>query len=171
MEGTNWSDGVPGVTQLQIAPGRDFTHRFTATQHGNYWYHSHARDQIEDGLYGPIFIRPRSGTSHPFHLVSPDDGDVAGMIQAETDSRPVAVFDLMHITSEEKWQYTLASGIEIPCYDRILFNGKGRVQCLSAEDMQANLLPPQKEDLAKVPGSSLTDRGYATTLEMSVQQG
>ncbi|KAJ3493721.1 hypothetical protein NLG97_g4552 [Lecanicillium saksenae] len=159
MEGTPWSDGVPGVTQLLIAPGRDFTHKFKATQHGNYWYHSHARDQIEDGLYGPIFIQPRPGTDNPFHLISSSNTDVRAMLQAETNSKPIAVFDLMHITSEQKWEITLASGIEIPCYDRILFNGKGRVQCLPADDMQANLTPPQKGDLALVPGSTLTDRG------------
>lgn len=160
--GTPWSDGVPGVSQILIAPGRDFTHRFKATQHGNFWYHSHARDQIEDGLYGPVFIRPRAGLDSPFHLISSDPADVSAMVAAEHASKAVAVFDLMHITSEQKWQITLASGIEIPCYDRILFNGKGRVQCIPAADMQANLTPPQKGDLSKVPGSTLTDRGYVS---------
>ncbi|KAM3434626.1 hypothetical protein MY4824_005305 [Beauveria thailandica] len=159
MQGTPWSDGVPGVTQLEIPPGRDFTYRFKATQHGSYWYHSHSRIQIEDGLYGHIFIHPRPGADNPFHLISAHSADVGAMVQAEKRSQAVAVFDLMHITSAEKWETTLASGIEITCYDRILFNGKGRMQCLAAEDMQANLTPPQIGDLALVPGSTLTDRG------------
>lgn len=159
MQGTPWSDGVPGVTQHLIAPGKRFTYKFKATQHGNYWYHSHARDQIEDGLYGSIFIHSRPRTDNPFHLISPTAGNVSALMAAEKSSKAIAVFDLMHITSQEKWEITLASGIEIPCYDRILFNGKGRVQCLAADEMQANLTPPQKGDLALVPQSSLTDRG------------
>ncbi|XWW92692.1 hypothetical protein V2A60_000617 [Cordyceps javanica] len=159
MKDTPWSDGVPGITQLPIPPGRDFTHRFKATQHGNYWYHSHVRDQIEDGLYGPIFIRPRPGTDNPFHLITAAGANVSAMLRAEELSMAVAIFDLMHITSMEKWNITLASGIEIPCYDRILFNGKGRVQCLAAADMQASLTAAQLKDLALVPGSALTDRG------------
>ncbi|KAJ4165921.1 hypothetical protein LMH87_007524 [Akanthomyces muscarius] len=159
MQGTPWSDGVPGVTQHLIAPGKRFTYKFKATQHGNYWYHSHARDQIEDGLYGSIFIHSRPRTNTPFHLISPTAGNVSALMAAEKSSKAIAVFDLMHITSQEKWEITLASGIEIPCYDRILFNGKGRVQCLAADEMQANLTPPQKGDLALVPQSTLTDRG------------
>lgn len=160
MKGTPWSDGVPGVTQLPIAPGRDFTHRFTATQHGNYWYHSHARGQIEDGLYGAIFIRPCAGTDNPFHLISAAEEDVVAMVDAEHKSKVVALYDLMHITSEEKHDITLASGIEIPCYDRILFNGKGRVHCYAPAELEANLTPPQKADLVLAPGETLTDRGY-----------
>lgn len=159
MQDTPWSDGVPGVTQRLIAPGNSFTYKFQATQHGSYWYHSHARDQIEDGLYGPIFIHPRPRTDNPFHLVSPSTGNISALMAAENDSKTIAVFDLMHITSQEKWEITLASGIEISCYDRILFNGKGRVQCLAAAEMLANLTPPQKGDLALLPQSTLTDRG------------
>ncbi len=92
------------------------------------------------------------------------------MVAAEKNSKAVAVFDLMHITSEEKWEITLASGIEIPCYDRILFNGKGQVQCLAAVDMQANLTPPQKGDLALVPGSTLTDKGSGQSYYINCTQ-
>ncbi|ATY64049.1 laccase [Cordyceps militaris] len=159
MKDTPWSDGVPGLTQRLVPPGGAFVHRFTATQHGSYWYHAHARDQIEDGLYGPLFIHARPTADRPFHLISADAADVRAMVAAEKASRALTVFDLMHITSEEKWQVTLASGIEITCYDRILFNGKGRVQCFAPADMQANLTPIQKDDLAFVPGSALTDRG------------
>ncbi|OAA66283.1 laccase [Cordyceps fumosorosea ARSEF 2679] len=159
MHGTPWSDGVPGVTQRHIRPGRSFTYRFAATQHGSYWYHSHARDQIEDGLYGAVFIRPRPGTPHPFHLIDPAAAASRAMERAAHTARTLAVFDLLRVTSEEKWAVTLASGIEIPCYEKLVFNGKGRARCLPAELMSANLTPVQKADLALIPGSSLTDRG------------
>ncbi|EJT69552.1 laccase-1 [Gaeumannomyces tritici R3-111a-1] len=54
--GTPWSDGVPGLTQRYIQPGKSFTHKWKADQYGSYWYHAHSRGQIDDGLYGPILI-------------------------------------------------------------------------------------------------------------------
>lgn len=159
MEDTPWSDGVPGVTQLSIAPGRFFSYRFKATQYGSYWYHSHVLDQIEDGLYGPITIHPRPGTLKPFHLISNDSKAIKAMEQAERNVEMLALYDFMHITSQEKWEITPAAGVEIPCYDSILFNGKGRVQCIPIAEMMANLGPVQKADLALVPGSTLTDKG------------
>lgn len=35
--GTPWSDGVPGVSQRQIFPGKQFVSKFTVQQHGAYW--------------------------------------------------------------------------------------------------------------------------------------
>ncbi|KAF4768051.1 hypothetical protein HAV15_002233 [Penicillium sp. str.  len=57
QQGTSWSDGVPGVSQRLITPGGGFVYKFTASQYGTYWYHSHCAGQIMDGLYGPIYIR------------------------------------------------------------------------------------------------------------------
>ncbi|CAG8627828.1 18064_t:CDS:2 [Acaulospora morrowiae] len=54
--GTNWYDGVPGVTQCLIQPGVSFTYTFTLFQSGTYWYHSHYRGQLLDGLRGPLVI-------------------------------------------------------------------------------------------------------------------
>ena len=57
QQGTPWSDGVPGLTQKPIQPGRTWTYRWKATQYGTYWYHSHGRSEMMDGLYGPIWIK------------------------------------------------------------------------------------------------------------------
>jgi FtsP/CotA-like multicopper oxidase with cupredoxin domain len=159
MQGTPWSDGVPGVTQLPIAPGCNFTYRFQALQYGSYWYHSHAKGQIEDGLYGPILIHPQPGTKKPFHMISNDPAALRAMERAERAVHPLIMFDYMHITSEQKWEITPQAGVEIPCYDSILFNGKGRVRCLPEEELMSHLSPSQKGDLALVPGQKLTDKG------------
>ncbi|CEJ94329.1 hypothetical protein VHEMI09868 [[Torrubiella] hemipterigena] len=159
MFGTPWSDGVPGVTQNAIAPGQVFTHRFRATQAGSYWYHSHIDDQIEDGLYGAVVIRPRPHDPKPFSKISADRYAIQAMEAAERNVKPLTIYDYMHITSKEKWQITPAAGIELPCYDAILFNGKGRIQCLPMDEMMSHLGPVQKADLALVPGSTLTDKG------------
>lgn len=54
--GTPWMDGVPGVSQCPIAPGKSFTYKFRAELYGSSWYHSHYSAQYAGGLYGPVVI-------------------------------------------------------------------------------------------------------------------
>jgi len=51
-------DGVLGVTQKGIQPGKTFTYKFKILQSGTYWYHSHAGLQEQLGLYGALIIDP-----------------------------------------------------------------------------------------------------------------
>ena len=57
-------DGVAGITQNAVAPGRTFTYEFIADQVGTYWYHSHqdARNQIPEGLVGSIVVEPKDAS-------------------------------------------------------------------------------------------------------------
>ena len=160
MHKTCWSDGVPGLTQRQILPGRDFTYRWTATQYGSFWYHAHQRGQINDGLLGPIIIHPRDSQEKPFKLISDDPATVLALEEAADNVRPLVLSDLRHITSEEDWELSLASGIETPCYDSILFNGKGKVDCWSQEKINSLLRPDQKDFLKLANETAMTDKGY-----------
>ena len=60
----NGEDGVAGVTQDAVMPGRRHTYRFRADQVGTFWYHSHqdAENQVRRGLYGALVIEPRRPT-------------------------------------------------------------------------------------------------------------
>lgn len=49
-------DGVPSLTQAPIAPGTDFTHRFTVSHPGTYLLHSHSGMQPDRGLYAPLVV-------------------------------------------------------------------------------------------------------------------
>jgi FtsP/CotA-like multicopper oxidase with cupredoxin domain len=49
-------DGVPGVTECPIAPGKTRQYRFRATQFGTSWYHSHWSAQYGDGVLGTMII-------------------------------------------------------------------------------------------------------------------
>ncbi|CAO2650779.1 Nn.00g020710.m01.CDS01 [Neocucurbitaria sp. VM-36] len=49
-------DGVGGVTECPIAPGKTRQYKFRATQFGTSWYHSHWSIQYGDGVLGPIII-------------------------------------------------------------------------------------------------------------------
>lgn len=162
MHRTPWSDGVPGLTQRQIQPDGSFTYRWKATQYGSYWYHAHQRGQTGDGMYGPISIRPRDGDVKPFGLISSDPATVLALEEAEAKVKPLVVGDLRHITSQEDWDLSVVSGIETPCYDAILFNGKGRVHCWSKEKRDSLLTEDRIQFLALGNETSMTAKGYVT---------
>ncbi|MFB9759014.1 multicopper oxidase family protein [Ectobacillus funiculus] len=54
----NNMDGIPGVTQDAVMPGKSFTYEFTANTPGTYWYHSHqdSVNQLDRGLYGSLVV-------------------------------------------------------------------------------------------------------------------
>jgi FtsP/CotA-like multicopper oxidase with cupredoxin domain len=56
----NAEDGVAGVTQNAVPPGKTFTYRFVADHSGTYWYHSHqvSHEQVRRGLFGMLVIEP-----------------------------------------------------------------------------------------------------------------
>lgn len=53
-------DGVPGMSQDPVAPGKTFVYEFTATEPGTYIYHTHFDDfvQLDQGLYGALVVDP-----------------------------------------------------------------------------------------------------------------
>ena len=59
------ADGVPGVTQLAILPGEEYTYEFTAKPAGTKFYHTHgnthmtAAQQLDMGLSGAFIIEPK----------------------------------------------------------------------------------------------------------------
>jgi FtsP/CotA-like multicopper oxidase with cupredoxin domain len=156
---TPWSDGVTGISQRPIEPGHTFTYRFHATVQGSYWYHAHYRAQIEDGLMGSIIVHPKPDLQKPWSLISSDSAAQAAMENAERNTQPLLITDWLRLTSEEKHNLTLKSGMEIPCYDAMLFNGKGNIECLPPNVMNANMGLGQRTNLAVVPGAQLTDKG------------
>ncbi|KAK9382773.1 Cupredoxin [Kockiozyma suomiensis] len=58
QNGSNYMDGVTGITQCPIPAGSSFQYNFTISdsQYGTYWYHSHYGTQYSDGVYGPLVI-------------------------------------------------------------------------------------------------------------------
>lgn len=82
------------------------------------------------------------------------------MIRAEQNVKPLVLSDFRHVTSEFGWSVEVASGIETPCYDSILFNGKGSVQCWSQSKMDSLLSVVQEEYLALGNETQLTAKGY-----------
>ena len=54
----NDQDGVPGITQPLVEPGKDYTYEFTLRNTGTHMYHSHmnAQMQVPAGLLGAFIV-------------------------------------------------------------------------------------------------------------------
>lgn len=57
----NGMDGVGGLTQPQIPPGKTFVYEFTLKQNGTFMYHPHADEalQMAMGMMGMFIVHPR----------------------------------------------------------------------------------------------------------------
>lgn len=60
----NNMDGIPGITQNAVQPGKSFTYEFTASVPGTYMYHTHQDgvNQLDKGLYGSFIVEPKEKT-------------------------------------------------------------------------------------------------------------
>ncbi|KAI1496446.1 multicopper oxidase [Biscogniauxia marginata] len=158
MLGTPWSDGVPGLTQNHIQPGCSFRHKWKATQHGTFFYHSHSDSQINDGLYGPIVIHAAPEVQRPYRVITDDPVSLHAIEQAEKIRIPMVLSDWRHITSDKEWEISQESRIEHICFDSILINGKGNVNCVPPEKQPSLMTPGQAALLSVLRGAKLTDK-------------
>ncbi|OTB05487.1 putative multicopper oxidase [Hypoxylon sp. CI-4A] len=121
QQGTPWMDGVAGVSQCGIPPGRSFTYEFrVADQRGTFWWHAHSSVQYSDGAYGAIIIRD-TGELVP----STDDEKLVFVSDVYHTYGPVILKSYLNPTS--KWAPT-ESGVE-PLPDNILLNGQNTYNC------------------------------------------
>ncbi|KIX06164.1 uncharacterized protein Z518_04138 [Rhinocladiella mackenziei CBS 650.93] len=157
--GTPWSDGVPGLTQYAIAPNSSFLYKWTADASGVYFYHSHYRSQIMDGLYGAIIIQPADEADKPFSLISNDTAAVEAMQKADDNLQTIFVSDYNKYTSAEIHEQQEAANIDFACADSIILNGMGSQYCLTRDELTAYTSSKVASLLATVSPSELTDKG------------
>src|SRR3954453_18664488 len=72
----NAEDGVAGVTQDAVPPGKQHVYRFVAEDAGTYWYHSHqvSNAQVRGGLFGTFVVlpvTPAQARAQPIDLTAP----------------------------------------------------------------------------------------------------
>ncbi len=87
-------DGVPGISYKGIPPGETFTYKFTAVQHGTYWYHSHSGFQEQTGVYGAIVIEPKE--KEPFAF----DVDYVVSLSDWSDEKPSAIYRKLKLSAD-----------------------------------------------------------------------
>ena len=59
-------DGVGGLTQPHIPPGKTFVYEFTLTRSGTFMYHPHADEMVQMamGMMGTFIVHPRDNRRH-----------------------------------------------------------------------------------------------------------
>ncbi|KAL9093271.1 MAG: hypothetical protein Q9165_004012 [Trypethelium subeluteriae] len=114
QQGTPYEDGVPGVNQCPIAPGKSFTYKFQATLYGSSWYHSHYSAQYSAGTFGPIIVH------------GPND------VGYDVDLGPVLLTDWYHGEYFSLVEELMAKNVNEtvpPFSDNNLINGKMNYDC------------------------------------------
>ncbi|CAJ2512884.1 Uu.00g010030.m01.CDS01 [Anthostomella pinea] len=145
---STWMDGVAGVTQCGIPPGRNFTYDFVVDgQRGTYWWHAHLSVQYSDGMYGPIVIH-----------------DPKEMVPETDDEKVIFVSDVYHtygsvllasyLNPTSKW-VPFESGVE-PLPDNILLNGQSTYDCA----INSTTYPPPADQ--PLPSNCTGGRPYTT---------
>ncbi|KAK1145038.1 hypothetical protein N8T08_004753 [Aspergillus melleus] len=164
---TPWSDGVPGLSQTPIQPGDQFLYKWTATQYGSYFYHAHRRGQIEDGLYGAIYIQPQDTVEKPFKFITNNTNELRAIKAAEEKTRPVLLSDWRQLTSEALWHAEEAMGRDSFCANALLVNGKGNIGCPGVDFLNAHATVAMKQVLGN--SSKVTDIGCMPPTLTSLQ--
>ncbi|UPL01463.1 hypothetical protein LCI18_012397 [Fusarium solani-melongenae] len=115
---TPWEDGVPGISQCPIPPGKTFTYQFVADLYGTTWYHSHYSAQYSAGLFGPLIIHgPREKKNY------------------DIDIGPVLLSDWYHKEYFDLVEETMQPNSPGPVFsDSNLINGKMNFNCSSVEE-------------------------------------
>ena len=181
-------DGVPGVTQVScqttmnrvsqsnktqypIAPGGNFTYRFSVgTEYGFYWYHSHFRAYYDDAIRGPLMIHPSTTHPRPFEKLAKSDSDLTKLLQTEHDALPILLNDWTHDTSDTIYAQYFKTGAFPNCVDSLLANGLGRVECLSENILQAGTGLGLNSSPSMTNASSTMSTGTSSTSMMGMSK-
>jgi FtsP/CotA-like multicopper oxidase with cupredoxin domain len=122
----NPMDGVPGITQPAVKSGETFVYEFEARPAGTFLYHSHARYQLDQGLYGSLIIEPQRepGSYDREHTLVLEDWVMRdGGGTADVARRPP--MGMMHGRRGRRQRLTpLAGPLWEPVYDGYAVNGK-----------------------------------------------
>lgn len=95
----NDMDGVPGLTQPEIAPTGVFDYEFAVPHAGTYWFHPHVGTQIDRGLYAPLIIEdPDEGADYDEELVVALDDWIDG-----TGTDPDRVLEGLRTKGMPRW--------------------------------------------------------------------
>ncbi|CAG8956065.1 hypothetical protein HYFRA_00011848 [Hymenoscyphus fraxineus] len=108
-----YMDGVPGVSQCPIAPGKSFTYSFLADLYGTTWYHSHYSAQYGDGLIGPLVIYGPQTENY------------------DIDLGPILLSDYYHGNYQDLVEGVVSTNQNetAPMSDNNLINGKNNYDC------------------------------------------
>ncbi|XP_051174280.1 uncharacterized protein LOC127289987 [Leptopilina boulardi] len=115
LNGYQYYDGVPMVTQCPILAGSTFRYQFPVINPGTFFYHAHVSTQRMDGQFGSLIVRQTS--SQDPHWSEYDE---------DLPTHIIIIHDWFHYLSSEEHP-TISEDALLPP-NNILINGRGRFQ-------------------------------------------
>lgn len=147
---TQFSDGTAGVTQWPILSGDSFVYVINLKQYGLYWYHNHYRGYANDGLVGPIYIRPNSSVSRPYNEITSNEDDLKLLNSLEKQPQLLLFSDLFKETYDAVASKMFDFGMDPTCVRSFLTNGKARHQCYDKHLLQNEAFATKTSKLQKM---------------------
>ncbi|KAI9654427.1 MAG: hypothetical protein M1831_005393 [Alyxoria varia] len=145
---TNDQDGVNGLTECPLAPGKTQSYTFQATQFGTTWYHSHYSSQYGEGLVGPIVIDGPASANYDYDLgpLPVSDWFYATAFQLNCTSppflpfpparKPITLNPLTFAHRADISNVSLQAGSPPPPPDTLLVNGTNKAGSLASPTVQ-----------------------------------
>lgn len=116
------NDGVPGVTECPIAPGKSRKYVFKCTQFGTTWYHSHWSAQYTEGVVGTLIIVIMSSDLNVYHMTDiSQDGPATANYDEDLGTLPIT--DYYYTPGFELNEQAQHSQRGPPEPDNVLVNG------------------------------------------------
>ncbi|RYP41806.1 hypothetical protein DL767_000822 [Monosporascus sp. MG133] len=139
QKGTTWMDGVMGVSQCGIPPGRSFTYEFRVIdQRGTFWWHAHL-SVIHD----------------PDELVPETDAEKIIFV-SDVYHTHGSVLRASYLDPTSKW-VPFESGVE-PLPDNLLLNGQNTYDC----SVTSTTYPPEQQEGSASAPQCTGGRRYVT---------
>jgi len=130
----NDMDGIPGVTQNAVQPGKSFTYTFKADVPGTYWYHSHqdSVNQVDMGLYGAFIVEPKDNPVNKDYALVLDEWISSGPMKMDMGNTETMDHSSMNMdtsdnskeTGDAKTGMSMEMGDDMSMYDLYTINGK-----------------------------------------------
>jgi FtsP/CotA-like multicopper oxidase with cupredoxin domain len=142
-------DGVAGITQQAVPPGRSMPYEFVVSEAGTYWYHSHqdTGNQMSRGLFGALVVEPRAGPAEDRdYTVMLHDGVGGGIVANGTSDLRLAARpgDRVRLRLVDAVAPGMDGGPEAPA----LLGAPARVVALDGRDLhEPQLLGPVRVPL------------------------
>lgn len=144
----NAMDGVPGLTQEAVRPGKGFDYDFRMPDAGTYWYHSHNRsyEQVARGLYGPLIVEEISPPEvNADEILVLDDwrlvgeGQIAGGFGAVMDkAHGGRIGNWVTVNGSPEWRHVVPRGLRMRL--RLINAANGRIFQLRLVGMRAHIV-------------------------------
>ena len=96
-------------------------------------YHTHFLGAYDDGIRGPLFVRPGPRISRPWPLLTNASDEQASLEQAYQRGIKTMLFAWDHDEAESRFIRLKGAGVPPLCFKSVLINGVGRVICLDEQ--------------------------------------